>query len=296
MPAADQIRHEAEQEGQKQGGDVSAVHVGVGHENDFVVAQPFQRKALQNPGAECGDHGFDLRVRGNLVHGSLLHVEDFAPQGQHGLIFPAAGSLGGAARGVSLHDEQLAVLRIAARTVRQLSGQGEAGEGGFPAGQVPGAFGRVLCLAGQHGLAANGLGRIRVLFQKQDHAVVYQTVHRGPGLAAAQLLFGLALKLWVLHADADDGGQTLGQLLAAEGRRGLLQQLKIPRTVVQRTHQGAVKTGYVGAALRGGNVVDKAVQALVVTRGVLNGKLHLNIPGILAAADDFAVKRGGVPV
>ena len=35
----DQRPHEAEQQRQQQGGDVLAVHVGVGHQDDLVVTQ-----------------------------------------------------------------------------------------------------------------------------------------------------------------------------------------------------------------------------------------------------------------
>ena len=39
VAALDQLRHLAEEEGQKQRADMRAVHVGVGHDDDLVVAQ-----------------------------------------------------------------------------------------------------------------------------------------------------------------------------------------------------------------------------------------------------------------
>ena len=39
MPAADELRHLAIEEGEEQRGDVGAVNIGVGHHDDLVVAQ-----------------------------------------------------------------------------------------------------------------------------------------------------------------------------------------------------------------------------------------------------------------
>lgn len=86
---------------------------------------------------------------------------------------------------------------------------------------------------------------------------------------AAQLLFGLP-------QTGGDPIRTLGCLvvrslgqLAAEGRRGLLQQLEIPRIVVQRTHQGAVKTRSRGA-VRVGIVISNADRAGTLWRSLKN--------------------------
>ena len=46
VPALDQFRHLAKEEGQQQGADVRAVHVGVRHDDDAVVAQLFRLELI----------------------------------------------------------------------------------------------------------------------------------------------------------------------------------------------------------------------------------------------------------
>ncbi len=77
----DEGRHIAEEEGQQQGADVSAVHVGVAHDDDAVVAQPLQVKIVADAGAQRGDQRLDLVVVEDLVQPGALGVEDLATQG-----------------------------------------------------------------------------------------------------------------------------------------------------------------------------------------------------------------------
>ncbi len=50
IAALDQLLHVAEEECQQQGADVASVHVGVGHQNNFAVAQLARRR---NPLSKC---------------------------------------------------------------------------------------------------------------------------------------------------------------------------------------------------------------------------------------------------
>lgn len=51
--------HVAIHERQEQGGDVLAVHIGVGHEDDLAVAQLADVEFLADAGAEGGDEVLD---------------------------------------------------------------------------------------------------------------------------------------------------------------------------------------------------------------------------------------------
>ena len=42
MTGLNELGHVPEQEGEKQGGDVGAVHVRIRHQDDFVIAQAVQ--------------------------------------------------------------------------------------------------------------------------------------------------------------------------------------------------------------------------------------------------------------
>ena len=61
VAALDQLRHLAEEEGQQQRADMGAVDVGVGHDDDLVVAQLVDVElVLADAGAQRGDQRADL--------------------------------------------------------------------------------------------------------------------------------------------------------------------------------------------------------------------------------------------
>src|SRR5258707_7221822 len=60
MAAVDDLAHLAIEESQEQGADVSAVHVGVGHDADFVIAQLISIELVADAGAERGDQRADF--------------------------------------------------------------------------------------------------------------------------------------------------------------------------------------------------------------------------------------------
>ena len=113
----------APEEREQQRADVRAVHVGVGHEHDAVVAKLVDAERLAEPAAERHDQVLDLLVAEDLVGPRLLDVEDLAAQRQDRLVAALARLLGGAACGQSLDDEDLAVRRVALAAVDQLAGQ-----------------------------------------------------------------------------------------------------------------------------------------------------------------------------
>ena len=108
----DEGTHEAEEEGQKQGTDMAAVHIGIGHDDHLVIAELVKVELLADAGAQGGNDRLELVVAVDLVGPGLLHVEHLAPQGEDSLEagVPALG--GGAACGVTLDDVELGELGV----------------------------------------------------------------------------------------------------------------------------------------------------------------------------------------
>ena len=116
--------HVPVEEGQQQGPDVGAVDVGVGHDDDPVVAQLREVEALADPGAEGDDQRPDVLAREDLVEAGLLDVEELAAQRQDGLEAAVATLLGRAAGRVALDDVELAPGRVALLAVGELARAG----------------------------------------------------------------------------------------------------------------------------------------------------------------------------
>ena len=137
VSALDQFLHVAEEERQQQRTDVASIHVGIGHENDFAVAQ-FARVEIffRNAGAQRGNHGANFFVREHLVVAGFFDVKDFAFQRQDGLETPVASLLRGAACGFAFDQEQFATLGLLLRTIGEFAGKASAVECALAAGQV----------------------------------------------------------------------------------------------------------------------------------------------------------------
>ena len=98
-----------------------AVHVGIGHEDDAVIAQLVDVEVILQLGSEREDERTDLFGVKELVHGCLFHVEDLASQRKNRLKFALAPRLGRAAGGVALHQEHFARSRVLVGAVGELS-------------------------------------------------------------------------------------------------------------------------------------------------------------------------------
>jgi hypothetical protein len=88
---------------------VGAVDVGVGHDDDPVVAQLREVEALADAGAERDDQRPDVLAREDLVEPGLLDVEQLPAQRQDRLESPVAALLGRATGRVALDDVELAL-------------------------------------------------------------------------------------------------------------------------------------------------------------------------------------------
>ena len=67
MSLLNQLRHEAVQKGQHQRRNMCTVDIGIGHDDDLVVAELADIKIFMNTGTERSNHRFDLSIAINLV-------------------------------------------------------------------------------------------------------------------------------------------------------------------------------------------------------------------------------------
>ena len=225
VPFLDQRLHVAEEEGQQQGADVAAVHVGVGHDDHAAVAQAGQVEAVADAGAQRRDQRLDLVVGQDLVQPGALGVEDLAAQRQDGLEVPVAALLGRAAGRVTLDDVQLASWSDRAPSSRPACRAGS----GFP--------GRILRITRSRALRAASRARAEVRHfctialaacgfssRKVAEGLAHDLLDLGLHLGVHQLDLRLALELRIGMLDADDGRQAFARIVAAEVRIVVLEQ------------------------------------------------------------------------
>ena len=57
---------------------MGSVHVGIGHDDDLVIAKLRDIKILMNTGTKSGDHGFNLSVCIDFVKSCLFYIQNLS--------------------------------------------------------------------------------------------------------------------------------------------------------------------------------------------------------------------------
>ena len=102
---------------------MAAVNVRIGHADYLVIAELRFIEFGIYARAEGGYHAADLRIAQHLVEPRLFDVQYLAPEGEYRLEMPVAPLLCGAARGIALDYEELALGGILIGAVGKLAGQ-----------------------------------------------------------------------------------------------------------------------------------------------------------------------------
>ena len=281
----DQARHLAEEEGQQQRADVGAVDIGVGHDDDLVVAHLAEVELLgAEAGADGRDQRADLQVAQHAVDARLFDVQDLAAQRQDRLGLAVAPLLGGTAGRVALHDVELALLRIALGAVGQLAGQRGRIERALAPGQLARLARRRAGAGGEHRLLDDAPRDAGILLEEGTELVVDDGRDDPLDLAVAELGLGLAFELGLRHLDADDGREALADVVAAHALVVLLDELVVAGVLVDRPRERRAEAAEVSAPLDRVDVVAVAVLVLRVGVGVLQADLALD--ALLRSAEE----------
>ena len=276
-----------------------AVHVGVGHEDYLLVADPGYVELplpFPYPGAENGDGGSYLLVGEHLVEPGLLHVEDLSLERQDGLVRPVPGLLGGTARRFSLDYVELAFGRVPFLAVGQLSGKGAGFEGAFSPGEL-------LCLSrgvsrprGVYGLFHYAPCDLGVFLEKRPELLVQQGFHRAPHRGVAELGLGLALELRIGNLHAHHRHEPLPHVLSGERHLEVLQEVLLLGVLVYGPGERSAEPRKMGSPLDVVYVVGVAEDGFPVGVVVLKGHFHGGGIPLAPHVDRLGVKRLSVLV
>ena len=266
MPLADEVRHEAVQESQKQGVDVGTIDIRIRHQDDLVVAQlrdvEVVAVALGEAAAEGVDHGLDLSIGKHLIHRRLLDIQDLTTEWQDRLGLTVTAGLCRAARRITLDDEDLTLLRILRDAVRELAIRIEA----------------VLRLA-QHvrlrlflgatdlrGLlctADDGLHYLDVSIEVVLQLRIDDALHILRGIRTRELRLRLALEDRVRELDGDDRRHTVTGIRTGEVRILLLQDPELACVAVDELRELRLEAHDMRATLLGEDIITEAEDVLL---------------------------------
>src|SRR5579862_3503068 len=273
FPGFHQVGHLAVEEGQEQGADVRAVHVGVRHDDDAPVTElgDVERALLfarADAGADGRYHRLDFRVLQDAVQPRFLDVDELAADGEDGLVTAVAALLGGAAGGVALDDVKLGQVRVALGAIGQLAGEAAAGQRALADG-LAGAARGFAGAGGEQAFVDDLLRDGRVLVEECHEPFVDDGVDDAVDLRVDELHFGLGLEARVREFHAQDADEAFAHVVAGDGRVFFLQQIVGLRVLVDRFRQRAAEPGEVRAAIGIRDGVGEAENLVVVGVGVL---------------------------
>ena len=121
VSVVNQIGEVAEEQSEKESGNVCAVHVSIRHDDDAVIAEFFQVEHLADVSAKRNDEIFHFIVVEDFIKACALHVQNLPSQGKDGLKVAVASLLGASSGRVSLDDVEFALVRIAVGTIGELA-------------------------------------------------------------------------------------------------------------------------------------------------------------------------------
>ena len=123
VAALDDLDELAEEQGEQQRAYMRTVDVGVGHDDNGVVAQLAHVFFVRHAHPERHDQRAQLLRGEHLFDPYALDVENLATQRQDGLDAAVAALLGRAAGRIALHDEQFAARGVALLAIGEFAGQ-----------------------------------------------------------------------------------------------------------------------------------------------------------------------------
>ena len=276
VAALHQLRHLTEKERQQQRADVTAVHVSIGHDDDFVIAELFEIEAAlhlavaTDTGADGGDHGLDFLIREDLLQPSLLGVDELTTQRQNGLVVTIAAHFGGATGGVTLDNKQLSLRRIALGAVGEFARQTAAAHGVLADG-LAGTSGGLAGLGGDDDVLDDLQRHVRIFIKVTQHALIHDGVHHAFDFAVHELHLRLRIEARMRMFDAQHANHTLAAVIALDLRHLLFEGFRVAGDVLlHRLRERGFEARVMCAKVRVRNRIGKAERLLAEAFVVLN--------------------------
>ena len=297
VPALHQLTHLAVEESQQQGTDMRAVHVGIGHDDQAVIAQFLDIEFfLADPATQCRDQGTDLSGSQHAVEACAFDIEDLALQWQDGLRPAVPRLLGGASGRIALDHEQFALGGVALLAIGQFAGQAGDIHGALSPSHFPRLAGRLTRMSRLDDLANHGLGLSRAFQQVFRKLLAGQALDHRLYLGRHQLVLGLRGELRIGYLDRQHRGQALARVVAAQADLGALGKAFLLGVLIDRARQGRPQAGQVRAAVALRDVIGKAEDVLLVAVIPLHGQLNHDIVTFRTEIEDVRVQRRAIAV
>src|SRR5262249_13088206 len=161
-------------------------------------------------------------------------VDDLPAEREDRLVAAVAAVHGRAARGRSLDEEELGVLRVVDLAVGQAPRQRVALERALAPRELARLPRRLPRSRSRDRLRDDPAGIRGVLLEEFGEPLVHRLPHETVHPRVSELRLRLALELWLGELDGDDRGEAFANVLAFEVVLFLLEQPLVARVLVER--------------------------------------------------------------
>mmetsp|Transcript_25326 Transcript_25326/g.45659 ORF Transcript_25326/g.45659 Transcript_25326/m.45659 type:complete len:259 (+) Transcript_25326:490-1266(+) len=244
------------------------IHIGIRHNHNLPIPQRlFFELGTLHPQPTRRNQSLKLVVLVNPLGRGTFDVQYLSSQRQYRLGASIAALLGTSRGGITLHDKQFRFRKFPGGTVGQFAREDGRLQQRLLAYHLTRRLGGrcgSLCRSGilEHDIQDLGM-KVEEFVQFGAQGGLYSR----PDLRVAQPSLGLSFKLWIGHADADDGGESLAHVVSAEVAISVLEFSGSPCRLVQCSGEAGFESLHVRSTVAGANVVDKRQDVFVVTVG-----------------------------
>ena len=201
--------------------DVRAIDIGVGHDDNLIVAQfvdigffivfTFYAKAHANT---LDDVHYRLCFK-HLMPLHFFYIEDFTLKRKDGLRVAVASLFGRATGRIALDEENLRGFWVFIRAIGKFSWQSTARHWVFSLNAFACFSGSDTCRCGQYHLIANKLSFFWMFFEIIAKSLSHGLLHSARHFAITQFCFGLSFELRLGHLDRDNSRESFAEVFAS---------------------------------------------------------------------------------
>ena len=270
MTKVDQPREMPEEQRQQQDLNMRTIHIRIGKNDDFAVAQTGQIRRIANLVVIHADgkrNGFNLLVGVQRVGAVLPGVFWLALERQNGLKLLVARLLRRTTGGIAFDDEKLVALRVLGGAIGQLPRQhGHAGLFA-PFHFLRSACARIGLVDDEFG---DTLARVHMLVQPQLKRIAHHLRRKLDRVTRDQLVFNLALELRVEHFHRQHIRGARPYVLGDDFQSALAHGMQV-NEILDRAIDPFAQAGHVRAANTRGDHVDIGLGDELAVRGPGDG-------------------------
>ena len=283
--------HVTEEKRQQEGANVRAIDVRVAHEDDFAVADFRRVKIVADAGADRRKNIADFFVLQNFMKTGLLDVQNFSFERKDRLESPIAPLLRAAARRISFHKIEFAMLGVVDGTVGKFSGKAATVECVLPACEVACFSCGFARLGGTETLLDNSFRIAGILVQPVGKFLPDDRFNDAFHFAVAELRFRLSFKLRLWYFHADHSRESFPEVVSGKSDLVLFHKIVLIPVIVERAGQRSAKSNKMCSPFVRVDVVDVRKNIFGILLVVLQRYFNLNYASVLIFALPFCIDR-----